>query len=146
MEHPLHRYAGQPPGAPGLGQAVAICVYCVFYLFCYAMLIIITVVTDIHLVRYNTLVVGAMLHCLGCAASTATSSTSNVEEGRGVSGFAVAMLLISLCEDGSRKIAVPFIADQQPKTKPRVVKLRTGEPIFTGHQVTLRYVYNLHYW
>lgn len=146
MEHPLHRDAGQPPGALGLGQAMATRVYCAFYIFYYTTPIAVAVVADSYLGRYTTLVASAVLYCLGCTILTASSLTSNVEKGWGVPGLAVAMFLIGLGGGGFRAIAVPFIADQQTRTEPRVVTLRTGEPVVTDYQITLQYICNLYYW
>ena len=121
-------------------------IYCAFYLFYYATPILVAVVADSYLGRYTTLVVSAMLYCLGCAILTMSSSTSNVEKGWGVPGLAVSMLLIGLGGGGFRAIAVPFIADQQTRTEPRVVTLKTGELVVTDHQITLQYIYSLYYW
>lgn len=146
MEHPLYRDAGQPAGALGLGQAMATRVYCAFYLFYYAAPIFVAVVADSYLGRYATLVASGVLYCLGCAILTASSIPSIIEKGWGIPGLVVAMVLIGLGGGGFRAIAVPFIADQQTETKPRVRTLRTGEEVLTDYQLTLQYIYNLYYW
>ncbi|KAE8866555.1 hypothetical protein PTNB29_03702 [Pyrenophora teres f. teres] len=56
------------------------------------------------------------------------------------------MFLIGLGGGGFRAIAVPFIANQQTKTEPRVITLKTGEVVVTDYQITLQYIYNLYYW
>ncbi|KAF1358616.1 hypothetical protein EJ07DRAFT_67827, partial [Lizonia empirigonia] len=143
MEHPLHRDAGQPAGALGLGQAMATRVYCAFYLFYYAAPILVAVVADSYLGRYVTLVASVVLYCLGCAILTMSSITSIIGRGWGVPGLGVAMLLIGLGGGGFRAIAVPFIADQQTEAEPRVMTLKTGEVVLTDYQITLQYIYNL---
>ena len=146
MEHPLHRDTGQRPGALGLGQAMATRVYCAFYLFYYATPIFVAVVADSYLGRYVTLVVSVILYCLGCAILTISSLTSSIERGWGVTGLAIAMFFIGLGGGGFRAITIPFIADQQPNIKPRVMTLKTGEEVVTDYQITLQYIYNLYYW
>lgn len=146
IEHQLHSDPGRPAGALGLGQSMATRVYCAFYLFYYATPILFAVVADGYLGRYVTLVVSVVLYCLGCATLTISSVNSLIERGWGVPRLAVAMFLIGLGGGGFRAIMVPFIADQQTQTEPRILKLKTGEVVITDYQLTLQYIYNLYYW
>jgi POT family proton-dependent oligopeptide transporter len=121
-------------------------IYCAFYLFYYAAPLLIAVVSDSYLGRYATLVVSVVLYCLGCAILTVSSITSIIERGWGVPGLAVSMFFIGLGGGGFRAIVVPFIADQQTKTEPRIMTLKTGEVVVTDYQITLQHIYNLYYW
>jgi POT family proton-dependent oligopeptide transporter len=146
MEHLPRRGTQQTPGALGLGQAMATRIYCAFYLFYYGMPIVVAIIADSYLGRYATLVVSVLLYCLGCIVLTTSSLTVSLEKGWGIPGLAVAMVLIGFGGGGFRAIIVPFIADQQTKTDPRLTTLKTGELVITDHQITLQYIYNLYYW
>jgi POT family proton-dependent oligopeptide transporter len=146
MQHPQHHGTQQPHGALGLGQSMATRVYCAFYIFYYTSPIIIAIVADGYLGHYTTLVASATLYCLGCTVLTVSSITSNLEKGWGLPGLAIAMFLIGLGGGGFRAIMSTFIADQQPQTEPRVVMLKNGERVVADHQITLQYIYSLHFW
>jgi POT family proton-dependent oligopeptide transporter len=121
-------------------------IYCAFYLLYYTTPILFAIIADSYLGRYNTLVASIVLYCLGCVVLTVSSVASNLEKGWGVPGLAIAMVLIGLGGGGFRAIFVPFIADQQAWTKPRLETLRSGERVITDYQITLQYIYNLYYW
>jgi POT family proton-dependent oligopeptide transporter len=146
MEHPLQHASQQTPGALGLGQATATRVYCAFYIFYYTTPIAISIIADSYLGRYNTLAISVILYCLGCIVLTVSSLPSSLERGWGVPGLAASMVLIGLGAGGFRAITVPFIADQQPWTRPKLKMLKTGEWVVMDYQLTLQYIYNLYYW
>lgn len=96
MEHPAQYKQGQRPGALGLGQAMATRIYCCFYVFYYVTPILVAVIADTQLGQYTTLVVSAVLYCSGITALTVTSVPAMLEEGWGIPGLVVAMVLIGL--------------------------------------------------
>lgn len=146
MEHPRHRGPDQTPGALGLGQANATRIYCAFYIFYYTTLILSAVVADSYLGQYPTLLASVALYCLGCVVLTTTSMASSLERGLGLPGLVLSMILIGLGGGGFRAIIATFIADQHTDRQSEMVKLKTGEHVQTDYQLTLQYVYNLHYW
>jgi POT family proton-dependent oligopeptide transporter len=146
MEHPQQSSSLRAPGALGLGQAMSTRVYCAFYIFYYTVPIAVSVISDSYLGRYNTLVIVITLYCLGCVILTVSSLPSSLEREFGVPGLAISMVLIGLGAGGFRAIAVPFMADQQHRTQPKVKMLRTGDQVVTDDELTLQYVYNLYYW
>lgn len=55
------------------------------------------------------------------------------------------MLLIGLGGGGFRAIIATFIADQHTNKQSNTVKLETGMHVRTDYQLTLQYIYSLHY-
>lgn len=146
MEHPPRRGNGHTPGALGLGQANATRIYCAFYIFYYTTPILFAIVADSYLGQYPSLLASVALYCLGCVVLTATSMTSSLDRGLGLPGLVLSMLLIGLGGGGFRAIIAAFIADQHTNKRSETVKLKTGERVHTDYQLTLQYIYNLHYW
>jgi POT family proton-dependent oligopeptide transporter len=145
MEHPQEHDSLRAPGALGLGQAMATRAYCAFYIFYYTVPIAVSIISDSHLGRYNTLAIMVTLYCLGCVVLTVSSLPSSLERQLGVPGLAISMILIGLGAGGFRAITVPFMADQQHRTE-CIVKMLGGEQVVTDYELTLQYVYNLYYW
>ena len=146
MEHPPGRGNGQTPGALSLGQANATRIYCAFYIFYYTTPIFFAVIADSYLGQYPALLASVALYCLGCVVLTTTSTASSLDKGLGLPGLVLSMLLVGLGGGGFRAIIVAFIADQHTDKQSETVKLKTGEHVRTDYQLTLQYIYNLHYW
>jgi POT family proton-dependent oligopeptide transporter len=146
MEHPPRRGNGQTPGALGLGQANATRIYCAFYIFYYTTPIFFAVAADSYLGQYPSLLASVALYCLGCVVLTVTSTASSLDKGLGLPGLVLSMLLIGLGGGGFRAIIATFIADQHTDKQSNTVELETGEHVRTDYQLTLQYIYSLHYW
>ncbi|KAF2820782.1 hypothetical protein CC86DRAFT_397704 [Ophiobolus disseminans] len=123
MEHPLESTLDDPPGALGLGQAIATRIYCAFYVFYYTTPMLAAVISDSYLGRYTTLLISAALYTLGCIILSVSSSSKLLEKGWGIHGLAVSMVLIGLGGGGFRATIV-----------------------ITDYRLTLDYIYNLYYW
>lgn len=96
MEHPPHYNKIQTPGALGLGQAKATRIYCAFYIFYYVTPIFVAPLADSRVGQYTTLLISAALYCCGCTVLTVSSIPSNVDQGWGLPGLVIAMMLIGL--------------------------------------------------
>ena len=145
MEHSPRRDSGETPGALGLGQANATRIYWAFYIFYYTTPIFFAVVADSYLSQYPSLLVSLALYCLGCVVLTVTSTASSLNKGLGLPGLVLSMLLIGLGGGGFRAIIATFIADQHTNKQSNTVKLETGMHVRTDYQLTLQYIYSLHY-
>lgn len=145
MENPRHSN-GHTPGALGLGQSNATRMYCAFYIFYYTTPTLFAVIADSCLGQYPSLLVSVSLYCLGCVTLAATSTASSLDKGLGLPGLVLSMLLIGLGGGGFRAIITTFIADQHTDKQSQTLKLKTGECVRTDYQLTLQYIYNLHYW
>jgi POT family proton-dependent oligopeptide transporter len=140
MEHPPHCPKSQTPGALGLGQAKATRIYCSFYIFYYVSPICIATLADNRLGQYTTLVLSVVLYCLGILALTISSIPANINNGWGIPGLVLAMVLIGLGGGGVKAIMPPFIADQYSWTKSKVKTLKSGEKVITDYELTLQYI------
>jgi POT family proton-dependent oligopeptide transporter len=146
MENPRSYDKDHPPGALGLGQALATRIYCCFYIFYYVTPIFVAVIADSKLGQYLSLVISIVLYCLGIVALTISSLPSNLERGWGVPGLIVAMFLVGLGGGGVKAILPPFLADQYTKKQPRIETLSSGEKVIIDYELTLQYIYNLYFW
>lgn len=146
MEHAPHHGSQRTPGALGLGQAMATRMYCAFYIFYYSTPILLAILADSRLGRYRTLVASAVLYSLGCAALTVSSTPNHIENGWGLPGLVVAMVLIGLGGGGFRAIAIPFIVDQYTGAKTQLKKLDNGDQVIVDHGLTLQYICSIYYW
>lgn len=146
MQHPPHYEDGDTPGALGLGQSMATRLYCAFFITHYISPTLFAVVADSWLGHFTTLVISAIIYCLGCAALTVSSIPSQLDKGWGLPGLILAMGLIALGGGGFRAIMVPFIADQYKGKNAEVKTLKSGEEVVTDRQLTLQYIYNLYFW
>lgn len=146
MQNPPHYEDGDTPGALGLGQSMATRIYCAFFILYYISPAPFAVIADSWLGHFTTLIISAMIYCLGCAALTVSSIPSQLDKGWGLPGLVLAMALIALGGGGFRAIMVPFIADQYTKEDAVVKMLKSGEEVITDRQLTLQYIYNLYFW
>ncbi|KAF1927278.1 MFS general substrate transporter [Didymella exigua CBS 183.55] len=146
MQHPPHYHAGETPGALGLGQSVATRIYCAFFILYYTAPTLFAIVADSWLGHFTTLVISAIIYCLGCTVLTVSSIPGQLNKGWGLPGLILAMGLIALGNGGFRAIMVPFIADQYTEKKAVVKTLKSGEEVITDRQLTLQYIYSLYFW
>ncbi|KAF2112768.1 POT family-domain-containing protein, partial [Lophiotrema nucula] len=134
------------PGKLALGQATATRIYCGFYIFYYVTPIFVAILSDARLGRFKTLCISAILYFFGSAVLAVTSHPLLLQWKAGLPGLIVAMVLIGLGGGGFRAIIVPFIADQYPKSPPRLSVLKSGEQVVVDHTLTLGYIYTMYYW
>ncbi|KAF3036871.1 peptide transporter ptr2 [Didymella keratinophila] len=146
MQHPPHYEDGDTPGALGLGQSMATRIYCAFFILYYVAPTMFAVIADSWLGHFTTLIISAIIYCLGCAALTVSSIPNQLDKGWGLPGLVLAMGLIALGGGGFRAIMVPFIADQYTEGKAVVRTLKSGEEVITDRQLTLQYIYSLYFW
>ena len=76
----------------------------------------------------------------------ATSLPASLERGAGIPGLAVAMILIALGIGGIKSNMAPFIADQYPQQKARVVRRKNGELGIVDGSRTIQFIYNALMW
>ncbi|KAF1917467.1 major facilitator superfamily domain-containing protein [Ampelomyces quisqualis] len=146
MENPPSSDKDHPPGALGLGQALATRIYCCFYIFYYVTPIFVAFVADSKLGQYKSLIISTVLYCLGIVAVTVTAIPANIEKGWGLPGLIVAMFLVGLGGGGVKAILPAFLADQYEKKEAQIRTLKSGEKVVTDDELTLTYIYNLYFW
>jgi len=93
----------------------------------------------------DSMLVNSLLIC-GCATMFATSLPVALEHGAGIPGLAVSMFLIGLGVGGVKSTISPFIGDQYPQKKPRVIRQKNGELAVVDGSRTIQLIYNAFYW
>lgn len=146
MENRLQHNKSQTPGALDLGQSTATRIYCIFYVFYYTTPLFVAVLADSLLGRFCTLIISTAVYCLGCAALTISSSTEKLNEGWGVPGLAVAMVLIGLGGGGFRVVIVPFMIDQCDQKQPAVARESNRQLVVTDYNMTVQFICSVYYW
>jgi POT family proton-dependent oligopeptide transporter len=76
----------------------------------------------------------------------ATSLPVALDNGAGIPGLAVSMLFIGLGVGAVKATISPFIGDQYPQEKPRLVRQKDGKLTVVDGSRTLQFLYNAFYW
>lgn len=137
-----------PPGALGLGQSVATCISCGFYIFYYTAPTAGALLSDTRWGRYATLLASLGMYLSGSVILTVSALPCSLRGGWGLIGLTVAMILIGMGGGSFRAGIVPFIADQYTATTPRLEMLseKDGSLVEVDGALTLQYIYNVYYW
>ncbi|KAK3346085.1 oligopeptide transporter [Lasiosphaeria hispida] len=134
------------PGALGLGQSTATSISNSFFVFSFLTPMLFAIVSDMWLGRYKTLILALCLLICGNTVMFATSLPVALESGAGVPGLALSMVLIALGIGGIKSTMSPFIGDQYPQQKPRVVRQKNGDLAIVDGPRTIQFIYNAFYW
>ncbi|KAL1844005.1 hypothetical protein VTJ49DRAFT_6409 [Mycothermus thermophilus] len=134
------------PGALGLGQSTATAISNGFFIFMFLTPMAFGVISDMWLGRYNTLLLGFCLLICGSFVMFGTSLPAALDRGAGIPGLAVTMLFIGLGVGCVKSTISPFIGDQYPQGKPRVVRQKDGKLAVVDSSRTIQFMYNAFYW
>ncbi|KAF3799835.1 putative peptide transporter ptr2 [Colletotrichum gloeosporioides] len=140
------RGSKQVPGALGLGQSTATAISNGFFIFLFLMPSCFAVISDIWLGRYKTLLLGLVLSLCGSLVMFATALPSSLDNGAGLPGLIVAMILIGLGVGATKATISPFIGDQYKQKTPQLVRQKDGLPAVVDGTRTLQFLYNAFYW
>ncbi|KAF9692384.1 hypothetical protein EKO04_009697 [Ascochyta lentis] len=133
------------PGALGLGQSTATAISNVFFIFQFLSPLLFAFLSDIRIGRYNTLLLGLCLSLCGNLVMLTTSLPVALDHGAGFPGLIAAMVLIALGVGAIKATISPFIGDQLPKAKPRIVCQKDGTLAVEDAARTLQLLYNAFY-
>lgn len=134
------------PGALGLGQSSATALSYFFQFWCYVTPIIGAIVADAWLGRYNAIMLFACIYLCGLIVIFTTSLPNSLDNGAGLGGLVVSMIILGLGTGGIKSNVSPLIAEQYTITKFRVKTLPTGERVIVDPNVTIQSLYNIFYW
>ncbi|KAH8588490.1 POT family-domain-containing protein [Bisporella sp. PMI_857] len=134
------------PGALGLGQSTATNIYNAFSFFSFLAPMGFALISDIWLGRHKTLLLSLMLYLCGCLVMFTTSLPTALDNGAGVPGLAVSMVLIGLGVGGVKATFSPFLGDQYVQNIPQLTRRKNGEMAIVDRTLTLQLIYNIFYW
>ncbi|KAK1845505.1 oligopeptide transporter [Colletotrichum chrysophilum] len=140
------RNSKQVPGALGLGQSTATAISNGFFIFLFLMPSCFAIISDIWLGRYKTLLLGLVLSLCGSLVMFASALPSSLDNGAGLPGLIIAMVLIGLGVGATKATISPFIGDQYKQKPPQLVRQKDGLPAVVDGTRTLQFLYNAFYW
>ncbi|OAL57338.1 MFS general substrate transporter [Pyrenochaeta sp. DS3sAY3a] len=133
------------PGALNLGQSTATNINNTFLLFSFVTPMGFALLSDLSYGRLKTLKIALASYLAGCLILLCTSLPVSLDNGAGVPGLAVAMILVAIGVGGVKATFSPFLGDQYAQRKPRVV-IRGDKEVVVTSPLTLQFIYNLFYW
>ncbi|SMR41963.1 unnamed protein product [Zymoseptoria tritici ST99CH_1E4] len=152
LQSPLQNYIQNPaaglgpPGALGMGQAVATALNCLLEFICYITPIFAGVLADGRWGPYKTILISSGIYICGILVLVLTSIPQSLGAGAGLGGLVGAIFLIGLGVGGVKSSVAPFTADQAQGAGQHVVTIESGERVVVDHEVTVRRIYSIFYW
>lgn len=137
---------GLRPGALGLGQSSATALSYFFQFWCYVTPILGAIVADAWLGRYKAIMAFSMVYLCGLIVIFVTSLPGPLDNGAGLPGLVVTMIILGLGTGGIKSNVSPLIAEQYTETKSRIKTLPSGERVIVDPAVTIQSLYNIFYW
>ncbi|KAE8364009.1 POT family-domain-containing protein [Aspergillus caelatus] len=134
------------PGALGLGQARAVLIIYIWFVYSYSTPLIGGLLADCWLGRRKTIQVGFLIYVLGLSIVTATAFTQRIYGTGGLPGFIVGMLLVGAGTGTVKPNITVFLIDQFPEEEPKVVTLKNGKSAMVSRELTIQFIWNANYW
>ncbi|RPA72044.1 PTR2-domain-containing protein [Ascobolus immersus RN42] len=137
---------GKNPGALGLGQSTATALQYFFQFWCYVTPIFGAIVADTWLGRYKAICLFAGIYICGLLIIFITSLPFALDNGAGLPGLVVTMIVLGLGTGGIKSNVSPLIAEQYTETKMRIKTLPSGERVILSPAITMQSIFNVFYW
>ncbi|OTA52015.1 oligopeptide transporter [Hypoxylon sp. EC38] len=134
------------PGALGLGQARAVLVVYIWFIYSYSTPLVGGLLADCWLGRRKTIQVGFLIYVLGVSLVTATAFTQRIYGTGGLPGFIIGMFLVGAGTGTVKPNITVFLIDQFPEEEPKVVTLKNGKSATVSRELTIRFIWNVNYW
>ncbi|KAG9529345.1 oligopeptide transporter, partial [Aureobasidium melanogenum] len=134
------------PGALGLGEARAVLIIYVWFIYSYSTPMIGGLLADCWLGRRKTIQIGFLIYSLGLALVTATAFSQRYHGVGGLPGFIVGMFLVGAGTGTVKPNITVFLIDQFPEEEPKVVVLKNGTSALQSRKLTISFIWNVNYW
>ncbi|ODQ80456.1 hypothetical protein BABINDRAFT_35725 [Babjeviella inositovora NRRL Y-12698] len=135
-----------PAGILNLGNQGATALSYFFQFWCYLTPIFGAWVSDTYWGKYKSIFVFCLIYFVGIFILFITSIPSITSPSIALGGYATAIVIIGIGTGGVKSNVSPLIADQIPKTKPRIHILpKTGERVILDPAVTTQNVFMFFY-
>lgn len=113
--------------------------------WCYVTPIFGAWVADTYFGKFMTICMFCVLYMIGIFVLFITSIPSIASEKTSLGGFIAAIIIIGLGTGGVKANVSPLIADQIPKTKPRIKTLKNGTKVIEDPNITIQNVFMFFY-
>ncbi|KAJ5531946.1 hypothetical protein N7513_001671 [Penicillium frequentans] len=143
IQRPLDGSEGR--GALGMAHQGATGLTTFFQFWCYVTPILGAIVADQYLGKYKTIVWFCGIYLVGLLILVCTSIPVALENGAGLGGFIVAILIIGLGTGGIKSNVAPLIADQYKRKKMAVTTTKKGERVIIDPALTIQRIYMIFY-
>ncbi|CAG8252637.1 unnamed protein product [Penicillium salamii] len=143
IQRPLDGSQGR--GALGMDHQGATGLTTFFQFWCYVTPILGAVVADQYLGKYKTIVLFCIVYMVGLLILVCTSIPGALENGAGLGGFIVAILIIGLGTGGIKSNVAPLIADQYKRKKMAIKTIKNGERVVIDPALTIQRIYMIFY-
>ncbi|KAJ6084615.1 hypothetical protein N7486_011415 [Penicillium sp. IBT 16267x] len=143
IQRPLDGSEGR--GALGMAHQGATGLTTFFQFWCYVTPILGAIVADQYLGKYKTIVWFCGIYLIGLLILVCTSIPTALENGAGLGGFIVAILIIGLGTGGIKSNVAPLIADQYKRKKMAVTTTKKGERVIIDPALTIQRIYMIFY-
>ncbi|ORY59326.1 oligopeptide transporter [Pseudomassariella vexata] len=134
------------PGALGLGEARAVLIIYIWFIYSYSTPLVGGLVADCWLGRRKTIQVGFLIYILGLGIITGTAFSQRIYGTGGLPGFIVGMFLVGAGTGTVKPNITVFLIDQFPEEEPKVVVLKNGKSAVVSRELTIRFIWNSNYW
>ncbi|CAI6342057.1 unnamed protein product [Periconia digitata] len=135
------------PGALGLGQSMATIINSAFLCLSYLTPLPFAIISDTWLGRYKTLLLSLLTFVVGQVVLFITALPFAIKNQKtALAGIITAMVLIALGQGGTSAVIFPFLGDQIPESKSRVIRYKNGERVVTDRKMTVQFVFSTFYW
>ncbi|KAL2706728.1 Peptide transporter PTR2 [Kluyveromyces marxianus] len=116
-----------------------------FQFWCYLTPLLGGFLSDTYWGKYNTIFVGAFIYVAGIFILFITSIPSINHRNSSLGGYIVSLILIGIATGFIKSNLSVLIADQIPKTKPRIKVLKNGTKVIEDPNVTMQNVFMFFY-
>lgn len=134
-----------PRGLLGLKNRGATALSYFFQFWCYVTPLFGGYISDTYWGKYNTICVGTLVYIIGILILFITSIPGVTSQNIALGGFISSIILIG-CATGMIKANISvLIADQIPKTRPKIKILKCGERVIEDPNITIQNVFMFFY-
>ncbi|BAO42231.1 peptide transporter PTR2 [Kluyveromyces marxianus DMKU3-1042] len=116
-----------------------------FQFWCYLTPLLGGFLSDTYWGKYNTIFVGAVIYVVGIFILFMTSIPGINHRTSSLGGYIVSLILIGIATGFIKSNLSVLIADQIPKTKPRIKVLKNGTKVIEDPNVTMQNVFMFFY-
>ena len=103
------------------------------------------IIADQYLGRYKTIVLFCGVYLIGLLVLWVTALPTSLNNGAGLPGFIVAIIIIGFGTGGIKSNVAPLIADQYQRRKMALKTLKTGERVIIDPAITMQRIYMVFY-
>ncbi|KAJ1913109.1 peptide transporter ptr2 [Mycoemilia scoparia] len=138
--------SGDTPGAIDGGQGMATALSNFFQFWCYVTPILGAIIADQYWGKYKTILFFAVVYFVGTCVLTTTSIPASIQAGGALPGLIIAMIVIGLGTGGIKSNVSPMVAEQYPRHRPFIRRLKSGKEVLIHRDITVQSIFNWFYW